>query len=149
MAEIPATHPAWHPTPSQKEAIQKLHLSANVFSRVGDRKLAGFSPAYWEHEMDQFDMGEQDFAMIRTCAYVHGTESERAHALKPLWFYSDYQGRVRGPISEIELKQAFDKGVLLRTVFVWREGIAAWQQAARVPAFQTESYAGIMPPALP
>jgi hypothetical protein len=44
-AEIPATHPAWHPTPSQKEAIQKLHLSANVFSRVGDRKLAGFSPA--------------------------------------------------------------------------------------------------------
>jgi hypothetical protein len=43
--EIPSAHPAWHPTPSQQTALQALHLSADVFSRVGDRKLAGFSPA--------------------------------------------------------------------------------------------------------
>jgi hypothetical protein len=43
--EAPLADRAWHPTPSQKEAIHTMHRSADVFSRVGDRKLAGFSPA--------------------------------------------------------------------------------------------------------
>ena len=104
---------------------------------------------YKDNEMDQDEMAEQELALIRTCAHAHGVKEDEDRASKTMWFYANAAGQRCGPISELELKQAFDTGQLLRSAQVWREGMSGWQAATFLKEFQTQEYKGAMPPELP
>jgi hypothetical protein len=101
---------------------------------------------YRLHDMDQSSFGEEELAMIRNCSNAHGVDREEARARKPVWFFKDGCNRARGPLSEIELKAAMDQGRLMRTVYVWTEGMGGWEQASQLDQFQIERYVGPIPP---
>jgi GYF domain 2 len=132
--------------PGKSDYWARRNKYANLLAENRPTEAEAF---YREHEMDQYEMGEQDLAMAHMCASVHATEAGEDLARKPLWYFADNRGRQRGPLSEAELSRAFEQGWLLRTTYVWKEGMTKWEQAALVPAFRIELYSGALPPALP
>src|SRR5688572_4318724 len=48
------------------------------------------------------------------------------------WFYSTAAGQA-GPVSEIELKVLAASGQLKSTDLIWRDGLADWMPAGKVP----------------
>jgi len=103
---------------------------------------------YRENEMDQDEMAEQYLAMARTCAHAHGVKADAEHASKTMWFFADDFGQCWGPLSETELKRAFECNKLLRSTLVWKEGMITWKQATLITAFWEREYSGALPPPL-
>ncbi len=126
-------------------------LRRNAFAKLlRDNKVTEAEIFYRDNEMDQDLMAEQEKALIETCAHAHGVKQDEDRASKTKWFYvTDAGQRSKFPISELELKEAFDTGKLLRTTQVWREGMSGWQPATFLKEFQAQEYSGAQPPALP
>ena len=103
---------------------------------------------YRENEMDQDEMAEMELAMVCTCAHAHGVKAGAERASKTMWFYADDYGQSWGPLSETELKRAFQSNKLLRSTLVWKEGMITWKQATLITAFWEREYSGALPPPL-
>jgi hypothetical protein len=125
-------------------------VNRNTFRQLLlDDKPTEAEAYFFEHGMNRLSCAETDLAAARMCSYIHGTKAEGKRAASTtMWFYADSAKRSRGPISELEMRKAFDGGKLLRSTFVWTEGMTCWQQAAHIACFQNAAYSGKLPPPL-
>jgi hypothetical protein len=139
----------WNKWVSHKDGNGEYFVNRNTFRKLlRENKPAEAEAYFFEHGMNRLSCAEIDLAAARMCSYVHGTKAESTRATTTMWFWADGAKRSRGPIPEVELRKAFDGGKLLRSTFVWTEGMTCWRQAAQTACFQKQAYSGKFPPPL-
>ena len=52
------------------------------------------------------------------------------------WFYVDESGKEAGPVSNRQLRQLAESGILQRETLIWAEGMQEWAPAGRFSGFQ-------------
>lgn len=92
-------------------------------------------------------MGQQMAGMMNQMGNTMQQASNTPPPMPQLQYYLNINGQNVGPCNAQQLQQMVQSGQLTRDTFVWKNGMANWEQAGNVP--ELSNFFGSVPPPMP